>query len=162
MSTLGRALLTTTAIITSTGCYIADWNATHIYNPLWLPHAKFHNAQTMAMGLVLGLLTFYYTHASPSPLLAVKKAAKSRDSTAGHEEEALALSREMRLHQLRFAVVCGSLYWVTQLMAWVYPEVAAVDPPASKWFFPQAGVSAVVLAITAAGWHYEKKAIMGL
>ncbi len=34
---------------------LADWNATHIYNPLWPPHAKFHNAQTMTIAVLLGV-----------------------------------------------------------------------------------------------------------
>ncbi len=56
---LGRVLICAIAVETTVGPYLADWNATHIYNPTWPPHAKFHNAQTMSLGVGLGLATFW-------------------------------------------------------------------------------------------------------
>jgi hypothetical protein len=41
--------------------YAADWNETHIYNPRWPPHAKFHNAQTMLLGTLLAGMTLFFT-----------------------------------------------------------------------------------------------------
>jgi len=58
---LGRVLLTIIAAGNAIGPYIADFNHTHIFNPNWPPHAKFHNGQTMSMGVALGLATFYFT-----------------------------------------------------------------------------------------------------
>lgn len=55
MPSLGRTLLGLVGVTTSVGGYIADWNETHIYNPRWPPHAKFHNGQTMSMYLPLHL-----------------------------------------------------------------------------------------------------------
>ena len=54
---IGKGLLTIVALITGIVPYVADWNETHIYNPKWPPHAKFHNGQTMVMGSLLGLGT---------------------------------------------------------------------------------------------------------
>ena len=34
-SPLALTLYTFVALVTSTGCFFADWNETHIYNPLW-------------------------------------------------------------------------------------------------------------------------------
>jgi hypothetical protein len=39
----GRILLTLVALVTGLGGYVMDWNETHVYNPHWTPHAKFHN-----------------------------------------------------------------------------------------------------------------------
>ncbi|MFL6124904.1 DUF6640 family protein [Actinophytocola sp.] len=51
----GKVLISLSAVGTMVGAYAADWNETHIYNPTWPPHAKFHNAQTMSMGAALSL-----------------------------------------------------------------------------------------------------------
>jgi hypothetical protein len=37
-----RALFTVNAIGVAVGGFIADWTPTHIFNPNWPPHAKFH------------------------------------------------------------------------------------------------------------------------
>ena len=31
--------------------FLADWNETHVHSPTWPPHAQFHNALTMRMGV---------------------------------------------------------------------------------------------------------------
>jgi len=54
--TLGRSLLTIVGLFTSTACYVADFNETHVYNPTWPAHAKFHNGQTMSMGMCIGVV----------------------------------------------------------------------------------------------------------
>jgi hypothetical protein len=45
--TPGKIVLTAVALFTSTGCYLADWSDSHVFNPRWPPHAKFHNGTTM-------------------------------------------------------------------------------------------------------------------
>ncbi len=40
--------------MTITNGYLADWNRTHLFNPAWPPHAKFHDAWTVLMGTALG------------------------------------------------------------------------------------------------------------
>ena len=40
-TTLGRSILSVVGLFTSTGCYMADFNASHVYNPTWPPHAKY-------------------------------------------------------------------------------------------------------------------------
>jgi hypothetical protein len=51
---LGRWLLSGVAVMTVTGGFMADWNRTHLFNPEWTPHAKFHDAWTILLGLGLG------------------------------------------------------------------------------------------------------------
>ncbi len=57
--TIGKLLISFIGLFTAVSPYLADWNITHIYNPAWPPHAKFHNAQTMVLGAFLGLISFY-------------------------------------------------------------------------------------------------------
>lgn len=58
---LGRALLSLSALGQILGPFLADFNETHVLNPNWPPHARFHNGQTMSMGLLLGITTLFYT-----------------------------------------------------------------------------------------------------
>ena len=65
----GTVLISMIAAETAVGPYLADWNETHIYNPTWPPHAKFHNGQTMSMGACLAAMTLWQlwqTHDSPA------------------------------------------------------------------------------------------------
>jgi hypothetical protein len=56
---IGLILITLVALWSAGGSYIFDWNHTHIYNPHWPPHAKFHNAQTMLLGSFLGCFSLW-------------------------------------------------------------------------------------------------------
>jgi hypothetical protein len=94
----GKVLLTLVAVFTVAAPFLADWNETHIYNPLWLPHAKFHNAQTMAMAMLLGITALFF------------------------------LWRNRSRTDLFAAILFASLYWVTQAIAFVFPGVAWTDP----------------------------------
>lgn len=75
---VSKSLLTVVAGITAIVPYIADFNETHVYNPKWpgsyevlrasttilnyeTGHARFHNGQTMSMGVCLGLGTLWKT-----------------------------------------------------------------------------------------------------
>ncbi|TVY56930.1 hypothetical protein LSUE1_G009703, partial [Lachnellula suecica] len=99
----GRILISLSSIGQILGPFIADFNDTHVTNPRWPPHARFHNGQTMSMGLCLGLITLFYTH--------------RRTKSVNEEKESL-----------RTAAVFGSLYWITGLSAILYPGSAGMDP----------------------------------
>jgi len=98
--TTARLLVTIVALITLFGAYIADWNHTHIFNPRWPPHAKFHNAQTMLFGAVLGLLSLWF----------------------------LWFQKGDKWSTFKLAVVFASLYWITQAAAILFPGTALFDP----------------------------------
>lgn len=106
--TAGRIILSLVGIELSISPYIADYNETHVTNPNWPPHARFHNGQTMSMGAVLGLTTLYFTwrpvfssiHYTPT---AVKDSMFS-------------------------AAWIGTLYWLTGLSAGLYPGAKFLDP----------------------------------
>jgi hypothetical protein len=98
---VGWILVSLVAIFTSVSPYLADWNVTHIYNPLWPPHAKFHNAQTMVLGAILGLLSIYCLWFRGG------------------------VSEQQKLNE---GVVLASLYWLAQLPAVFFPGTALTDP----------------------------------
>ena len=51
---MGRRILSCVAALTAVGGFLADWNRTHLFNPEWPPHARFHDAQTILLGSLLG------------------------------------------------------------------------------------------------------------
>ncbi len=58
----GRLLLTSVAVATSVGGFFADFNRTHLFNAAWPPHARFHDAMTIALGSMLGVSSLYFLH----------------------------------------------------------------------------------------------------
>ena len=94
----------------------------HLYNPRWPPHAKFHNCQTMLIGMGLGLLALFVLFGAP-PL------------TFG---------------KFCLAAAIAGLYFVTMLVAPVFPGTAWHDPefaaetPMPLGLHPQQLVSLIV------------------
>ena len=133
MPSVGTILLSIVGLATSTGCYLADWNETHIHNPRWPPHAKFHNGQTMSMGLLLGLVTLFYLYRP-------------------------ARTVELKRHYLDVVAWAGSLYWVTQLSAFLYPGSLATDPEFGTGA-PQVYICGVLLGLLGLGIWMERGAL---
>ena len=50
MPSVGKLLISGVAAFTAVGAYLYDYNETHMFNPQWPPHAKFHDAQTISLG----------------------------------------------------------------------------------------------------------------
>lgn len=48
------------AIITAIGAHLADYSSTHLFNPAWPGHAKYHAGHTMALSALLGVLTLFF------------------------------------------------------------------------------------------------------
>lgn len=97
---LGVWFMSFVAVLTIVSPFLADWNVTHIYNPNWPPHAKFHNAQTMCFGVICGVLSLIY--------LWRRGLAPVQDLATG-------------------AIFAG-LYWAAQLPAILFPGTAFYDP----------------------------------
>lgn len=56
----GKVILGTTAAFTAIGGFLADWNKTHLFNPNWPPHAKFHDAMSISLSSFLGVASLYF------------------------------------------------------------------------------------------------------
>jgi len=96
----GKILISIAALYAAFGSYIFDWNITHIFNPRWPPHARFHNAQDMLLGTSLGLLAL----------------------------SVLWFQQSEKINKLRLSTILASLYWLTQAGALLFPGTALTDP----------------------------------
>ncbi|KAK5107474.1 hypothetical protein LTR62_001092 [Meristemomyces frigidus] len=117
--TPGRAIITAGNLMYSIGAYIADFNETHVYHPSWPGHARFHNGQTMSLGICLASMSLYFAY---RPVF-----------TAGMSAEAV------RQNMLWSAVI-GSFYCAAGMSAILYPGAQWYDPPLTqdpgqRWLF---------------------------
>lgn len=95
-----RIFLCAVALFGGLGGVLADFSDTHLLNPAWPPHAKFHNAQTMSMGALLAALTLLF---------------------------AFWPTRSPKVSLLATATL-GGLYWASIFCAQFFPGVAFFDP----------------------------------
>lgn len=56
---LGRILLTLAVFSTIVGPIFADWNSTHVFNPDWPPHARFHTVAGISMTVGLCVVSLW-------------------------------------------------------------------------------------------------------
>lgn len=123
--TIGRSLLLLANLATAMGSYIADWSPSHLLNPNWPPHAKFHNGQTMSLAALLSLVSTYIAFRSPA----------GKTSPAAQRQATFD------------ATVIGSLYCFAGLLAILYPGTEWNDPEfpgngEQRWVF--GGIIAVL------------------
>jgi hypothetical protein len=104
--TLGRGLFFLGNLFYTAGSFYADWNVTHIHNPKWPPHAKFHNGQTMSLGVLLALTSTYFAFRPAFSHL-----------TSGEAK-----------HSVLSAAVIGSMYCAAGISAIFYPGTHWFDP----------------------------------
>jgi hypothetical protein len=95
-----RILYTLVGVTIPLGSFWADYNETHIFNPSWPPHAKFHGGQTLSMSVLLGLLTIVFAW------------RKTGDRTTA----------------VITTTAFAALYWISQGAAILYPGTAFFDP----------------------------------
>ena len=106
MPTASRVLFAVTALVLAVGAHAADLNATHIYNPAFTPHAKFHTGQTLSFSWMLAALTIFLAW------------RRTSDKVGG---------------VLATAAV-ASVYWTSQATAILYPGTKFFDGD-GEWVF---------------------------
>jgi hypothetical protein len=95
-----RVIFTALGLFLPIGSHLADYNETHIFNPRWPPHAKFHGGQTLMFSILLGAISIFFAW------------RKSTD----------------RFNAVVATASFAALYWVAQAGAILYPGAAATDP----------------------------------
>lgn len=124
-----RWIIALVAAVTAAGGLCADWfipfgARQHLKNPLWKPHAKFHNAQGILMGFGQGVLAIGLLFICP-----------------------------LSLTTILIAALIASLYWVALMAAPIFPGTAWVDPefddatPRPLGLHPQQLIGYVLLAL---------------
>jgi hypothetical protein len=127
-----RWIIVLVAAVTAAGGLCADWFVPfgakqHLKNPLWKPHAKFHNAQNILMGFGQGVLAIGLLFVVP-----------------------------LGLTSILIAALVASLYWDALMVAPMFPGTAWVDPefasetPSPFGLAPQQLIGYVLLAMLVA------------
>lgn len=109
---------------------------THIHNPHWPPHARYHNGQTMSLGLFTGLITYYILFS-----LLPRTTSPAQQST-----------------HLSWILVLQNLVYLSSLSGILYPGAGWTDPEFGEGK-PQMYVFPVLVALTWVGWWMERKRI---
>lgn len=97
--TPGRSCIVLGNLAYSIGAFVFDYNETHVKNPRWPPHAKFHNGQTMTLGTLLAIASLYFLF-----------------------RPAVSITRQKE--NVLYAAVIGSFYCAAGLSAIWYPGTA--------------------------------------
>ncbi len=135
-NTFGHRLLLGAAAFTGIGGYLFDWNKTHLFNPKWTPHAKFHDAMTILLGSMLGGAGFY---------LLQKK----------NGDQAL---------QRQWGTLLPAFFWVAQVGSFAFPGAKGLEaefpekiPQLGPVRLNEAPVSLLMLSVLGLGYLLTKK-----
>jgi len=60
MPVSSRILYAILAILMALFFHLANYNASHLFNPIWAAHAKFHDGMTLSLSIMLGLMTILF------------------------------------------------------------------------------------------------------
>jgi hypothetical protein len=173
--TLGKSITLVVNLVTLIGPFLADWkydsptrhkinlrtsklkhhSETHIYNPNWPPHARYHNgsvytspsrihrthpnSQTMSMGAFIGFITFYII------LILIP-------STTSFKEQ--------KLH-LTWVLVLQNMIYLSSLSGILYPGAGWMDPQFGDGK-PQLYGFPVLLVLLWCGWWVECRRLGGI
>lgn len=133
----GRTILNVVAGATMVGGFAADWNRTHLFNPNWPPHARFHDAMTIAVSGLLGAGGLY--------ALNRKSLDPERDTALG--------------------AVLPAFFWASMGAAFAFPgaqglqaEFPHLIPQVRGVWINERFASAGMLGLTALGYELERRA----
>lgn len=94
----GRRILKSVAIFTAVGGFLADFNRTHLLNPNWPPHAKFHDAMSICLGFFVGAISLY-----------------------------LLIRRENSPMDLKLATILSGSFWLSMILSFLFPGAGGLE-----------------------------------
>lgn len=133
---MGRGILSSVAALTAVGGFLADWNRTHLFNPGWPPHAKFHDAQSILLGSFLGAGGLYFLR------------------SGGQDPK----------RNLALGALLPSLFWLAQAGSFLFPGAQGLEvefpekvPRVGGVWLNERVASASMLALIAIGYLAERR-----
>ena len=133
---VGRAILRGVAFMTMVGGVIADWNRTHLFNPSWPPHAKFHDAMTICLGVFLGATSLFLLRRRGSDVSS----------------------------SLPLGTLLPGFFWLSQLLSFAFPNTGGLDAEFPELVPRVAGVplnelplSIMMVAVMAIGFALSRR-----
>jgi len=128
---IGRAILYVPSVMALAGPWLADMNRTHMFNPNWPPHSKFHDAITITYGTLAGAAGLYFLRRQP-------------------------FSRE---GNLALAAALPGSFFLSQLSAFAFPNSAGLNaefpeqvPKMKGHYMNEMPLALTMLAMGAAGY----------
>lgn len=138
ITNLGKGMLVTVSVTTAAGGFIMDMNRTHMFNPNWPPHAKFHDALSITLGTLLGSSGLYF-------LL--------RKSTNPVED-------------VKLGTILPLYFWIGQGLSFAFPGAKGIEaefpelaPRIGKIWLNEGAGSALMLCLSVFGYALETRRI---
>lgn len=130
----GKIILGSVAVFTVLGGFIADMNKTHMKNPDWPPHAKFHDATSITLGAFLGTASLYFL---------------SRKTFDSYQD-------------IQLSALLPSMFWAAQGASFFYPQASGMEaefpqyvPKVQGLWINEKFASIAMLSLIGAGYTLE-------
>jgi hypothetical protein len=136
----GKAILTFVVAVFPAAGVAADWNKTHLFNPAWHPHARYHGVSMLLIVICVSAIAIWLLwRRSIEPELGIK----------------VAVLISLTLWTPFLYGVClvpGSSLWVGEpAMPVPYPQVAGFT------LYPQIVLAVLFLMLTAGGYALTRR-----
>lgn len=132
----GYKMLLGLAGLTTISGFLVDWNRTHLFNPAWTPHSKYHNAQTISLAALLGAAGLYF----------------------------LLQKKEDQRRQLRLGTLLPVLFWSSMIPAFAFPNAKGMEaefpelvPKVGRVWINEGPISLGMLLLLGTGYLLERK-----
>jgi hypothetical protein len=136
---IGKLLISLLALSTIISPYLIDFTDTHLFNPNWPPHAKYHDAQTILLASFLGAFSLWF----------------------------LWRKKGDQVFQLAMGTLLASLFPLCSIGAIWFPGTAFADPESVNRLYTLVGItfnqgviSFIGLGFLCTGYFLEKRRLL--